>query len=127
MVSSRAKTPSGAAEAIPMPTEMDSRVVDIERRDGAMVGRAAETASHRERGRKEAAPVSTASLDGANLLALEYLLDFVELVERLDGRKVVDVEPQYLVADLREHRVVELEEAELHTACAGAAFGNLLA
>ena len=43
MVSSRAKTPSGAAEAIPMPTEMDSRVVDIERRDGAMVGRAVET------------------------------------------------------------------------------------
>lgn len=34
MVSSRAKTPSGAAEAIPMPTEMDSRVVEIERRDG---------------------------------------------------------------------------------------------
>lgn len=42
MVSSRAKTPSGAAEAIPMPTEMDSRVVENERRDGAMVGRAAE-------------------------------------------------------------------------------------
>lgn len=36
MVSIRAKTPSGAAEAIPMPTEMDSRVV--------------ETVSHRERG-----------------------------------------------------------------------------
>lgn len=71
MVSSRAKTPSGAAEAIPMPTEMDSRVVENERRDGAMVGRvveterrmvamadgttaetgrAVETASHRERG-----------------------------------------------------------------------------
>ena len=31
MVSSRAKTPSGAAEAIPMPTEMDSRVVDREK------------------------------------------------------------------------------------------------
>lgn len=44
MVSSRAKTPSGAAEAIPMPTEMDSRVVEIERRDGAMAGRAVETA-----------------------------------------------------------------------------------
>ena len=44
MVSSRAKTPSGAAEAIPMPTEMDSRVVENERRDGAMVGRAVETA-----------------------------------------------------------------------------------
>lgn len=42
MVSSRAKTPSGAAEAIPMPTEMDSRVVEIERRDGAMVGRVVE-------------------------------------------------------------------------------------
>lgn len=71
MVSSRAKTPSGAAEAIPMPTEMDSRTVENERRDGAMVGRAVETermdgamadgttaetgravetASHRERG-----------------------------------------------------------------------------
>lgn len=71
MVSSRAKTPSGAAEAIPMPTEMDSRVVENERRmvtmvvravetermDGAMAdgttaetGRAVETASHRERG-----------------------------------------------------------------------------
>lgn len=44
MVSSRAKTPSGAAEAIPMPTEMDSRVVEIERRNGAMVGRAVKTA-----------------------------------------------------------------------------------
>lgn len=42
MVSSRTKTPSGAAEAIPMPTEMDSRVVENERRDGAMMGRAVE-------------------------------------------------------------------------------------
>lgn len=42
MVSSRAKTPSGAAEAIPMPTEMDSRVLENERRDGAMVGRTVE-------------------------------------------------------------------------------------
>lgn len=42
MVSSRAKTPSGAAEAIPMPTEMDSRAVENERRDGAMMGRAVE-------------------------------------------------------------------------------------
>lgn len=71
MVSSRAKTPSGAAEAIPMPTEMDSRMVENERRMVAMVGRAVETerrdgamadgttaetcravetASHRERG-----------------------------------------------------------------------------
>lgn len=43
MVSSRAKTPSGAAEAIPMPTEMDSRVVENERRMVAMVGRVVET------------------------------------------------------------------------------------
>lgn len=42
MVSSRAKTPSGAAEAIPMPTEMDSRVVENERRMVAMMGRAVE-------------------------------------------------------------------------------------
>lgn len=71
MVSSRTKTPSGAAEAIPMPTEMDSRAVENERRMVAMAGRAveterrmvamadgttaetgraAETSSHRERG-----------------------------------------------------------------------------
>lgn len=42
MVSSRAKTPSGAAEVIPTPTEMDSRVVETARRDGAMVGRVVE-------------------------------------------------------------------------------------
>lgn len=42
MVSSRAKTPSGAAEAIPMPTEMDSRAVENERRMVAMAGRAVE-------------------------------------------------------------------------------------
>lgn len=74
MVSIRAKAPSGAAEAIPTPTEMDSRAVEIERRDRAMAGRAvvierrdgamadgttgetgsaAETASHRERGKKK--------------------------------------------------------------------------
>lgn len=34
MVSSRAKTPSGAAEAIPMPTEMDSRAAETARRNG---------------------------------------------------------------------------------------------
>ena len=42
MVSSRAKTPSGAAEAIPMPTEMDSRVVENERKMVTMMGRAVE-------------------------------------------------------------------------------------
>ncbi len=42
MVSIRAKTPSGAAEVIPTPTEMDSSAVEIERRDEAMVGSAAE-------------------------------------------------------------------------------------
>ena len=34
MVSIRAKTPSGAAEVIPTPTEMDSSAAEIERRDG---------------------------------------------------------------------------------------------
>lgn len=42
MVSSRTKTPSGAAEAIPMPTEMDSRAVENERRMVTMVGRTVE-------------------------------------------------------------------------------------
>lgn len=46
MVSIRAKTPSGAAEAIPTPTEMDSSAVEIERRDEAMVGSAAEIESN---------------------------------------------------------------------------------
>lgn len=42
MVSIRAKAPSGAAEVIPTPTEMDSSAAEIERRNEAMVGRAAE-------------------------------------------------------------------------------------
>lgn len=42
MVSIRAKTPSGAAEVIPTPTEMDSSAAEIERRNEAMVGSAAE-------------------------------------------------------------------------------------
>lgn len=42
MVSIRAKTPSGAAEVIPTPTEMDSRAAEIERRMVAMAGSAAE-------------------------------------------------------------------------------------
>lgn len=42
MVSIRAKAPSGAAEVIPTPTEMDSRAAEIERRDRAMAGKAAE-------------------------------------------------------------------------------------
>ena len=42
MVSSRAKTPSGAAAAMPMPTEMDSSVVENERKMVTMVGRAVE-------------------------------------------------------------------------------------
>lgn len=63
MVSSRTKTPSGAAEAIPMPTEMDSRVVEIERRNGAMVGRAVETA--RRDGAMAGSAVETERRDGA--------------------------------------------------------------
>lgn len=47
MVSSRAKTPSGAAEAIPMPTEMDSRVVETVRMDG---GDGGQSRGDREKG-----------------------------------------------------------------------------
>lgn len=63
MVSSRAKTPSGAAEAIPMPTEMDSRVVEIERRNGAMVGRAVE--NERRMVAMVGRAVETERMDGA--------------------------------------------------------------
>ncbi|WP_144008259.1 hypothetical protein [Prevotella sp. P4-51] len=48
MVSSRAKTPSGAAEAIPMPTEMDSRAVEIERRECGDGGQS--SGGYREKG-----------------------------------------------------------------------------
>ena len=54
-----------------------------------------------------------AALQG--LFPIEYSLDVVELVECVHRREVVDVEMQYLVADLREHGVVELEERHLHS------------
>ena len=41
-------------------------------------------------------------------------LDFVELVQRLNRCKVVDVQADYLVAYLRQYRVVELEERKLN-------------
>ena len=43
------------------------------------------------------------------------LLYFVELVEGFYGSEVVDVKTDNLIAHLTEDRVVELEEAELHT------------
>ena len=42
--------------------------------------------------------------------ASHYFFDIVELVQGFDRCKVVDVEAKYLVAYLREHGVVELEE-----------------
>ena len=48
------------------------------------------------------------------LLPRHDFLDVVELVERFEGREVVDVETQDFVAHLTEHGVVELEEGELH-------------
>lgn len=47
MVSIRAKTPSGAAEVIPTPTEMDSSAAEIERRDG---GDSGQSGGDREKG-----------------------------------------------------------------------------
>ena len=48
-------------------------------------------------------------------LSVEYLLDIIELVERIHRGEVVDVEVQYLVSNLRQHRVVELKERQLHS------------
>lgn len=41
------------------------------------------------------------------LLSAYDFLDVVQLVQGFDGRKVVDVEAENLIANLREHRVVE--------------------
>ena len=51
-----------------------------------------------------------------NLLPPQYPLDVIQLVQRLQRRQVVHIEIQKLVADLAEHGVVQLEEAELHAA-----------
>ena len=48
------------------------------------------------------------------LFAGEYRFEVRQGLERLQGSEVVYVEGQYLVAYLRENRVVELEEGELH-------------
>ena len=49
-----------------------------------------------------------------------YLLDFVELVQRLDRGQRVDVEALDLVADLHQHGIVELEHRQLHVLRPGA-------
>ena len=54
-----------------------------------------------------------------------YLLDFVELVQRLDRGQRVDVEALDLVADLHQHGIVELEHRQLHVLRPGA-LGGLL-
>ena len=43
-----------------------------------------------------------------------YLFDFVEFVKRLDGCQRIDVQPLDLVADLHQHRIVQLEHRQLH-------------
>ena len=59
-------------------------------------------------GGKSLPPLFVSALSGY------YLLYLVELVQGLDRRKIVDVEVQNLVANLRQDGVVELEEAQLH-------------
>ena len=43
-----------------------------------------------------------------------YLLDFKEFVECFHRREMIDVDTQNLVTHLAKHRVVKLEEIELH-------------
>ena len=45
-----------------------------------------------------------------NLLSPHDYLDVIQFVQRLHGRQVVDVERQYLVANLTKNWVIELEE-----------------
>ena len=50
--------------------------------------------------------------------SFHQFLYVVQLAERLERGQVVDVQAEYLVADLAENRVVELEEVHLHpTVC----------
>ena len=49
------------------------------------------------------------------LFPTDNLLDIVELVEGFEGREIVHIKAENLVTDLTKHRVVELEERELHT------------
>ena len=42
------------------------------------------------------------------------MLDFVELVERLQRCEVVDVEMKHLIPHLAQHRVLQIEETQLH-------------
>ena len=53
-------------------------------------------------------------VDWGLTVSSDNFLDFIEFVESLDGCQVVDVQPEYLVANLAEHGVVELEERQLH-------------
>ena len=50
------------------------------------------------------------TLSRLKLLSPHDFLDVIQFVQRLHGRQVVDVERQYLVANLTKNWVIELEE-----------------
>ena len=52
------------------------------------------------------------------LFSVNDFLDLVQFVERLQRSEAVDVEILDFVTDLAEHRVIKLEETELHAALA---------
>ena len=60
------------------------------------------------------------------LLSFDYPLDVIQLVQRFERCQVVHIQVQYLVAYLAQHRVVELEETELHAAARLSHFNHCL-
>ena len=49
------------------------------------------------------------------LSSQQNLLDVIELVQCLYRSEIVHIQPEYFITYLRQYRIIELEETELHT------------
>lgn len=52
----------------------------------------------------------------SSLFAPDYLLNIIQLIQRLNRSKIIHIQIEYLIANLAKYRVIQLEEVELHTA-----------
>ena len=66
-----------------------------------------------EQGNKLTRKLSPANLFSFLLLPFNYFLYLIELVQRFKWSKIIDINIYYLVTNLAENRVVELEETQL--------------
>ena len=54
-----------------------------------------------------------------HLFAFYYLLDIIQFIQCFKRGQIIDIQIQNLIPYLTQYRIIQLEEAELHSAPAG--------